>query len=76
MFFGEFLIKKSAITKEQLKQGLSLQKRIGSKIGEIFVEMGLLNSSQLNKYLKLHLLNVADNVLKDSQYKDFIAHSV
>ncbi|MCD6531595.1 Flp pilus assembly complex ATPase component TadA [bacterium] len=40
---GEILVEAMVITPEQLQQALEIQKRKGGKLGEILIELGLLN---------------------------------
>ncbi len=66
MYFGEFLIKNSVITDEQLKEGLTRQNSMGLPIGETLVSLGFMSREQLNKYLEEHMLIAADKITNDS----------
>jgi len=48
---GEILIKKNLITRENLEEALSIQKRSGLRIGQILVSRGFINRLVLSKAL-------------------------
>lgn len=49
---GEMLVRKSLISREQLKEALSLQTSTAKKLGEIIVSLGLLTEGQLARALQ------------------------
>ncbi|MNS14717.1 bacteriophage N4 adsorption protein B [compost metagenome] len=59
-FFGEYLISQGLVTREQLDEGLEAQKKLKShlKIGELLVQRGALNSTQLMAALKDYKLGI------------------
>lgn len=51
MMFGEFLISKNLITREQLEEALSVQPISKSKLGRIMVELGMVSQSDCDSAL-------------------------
>ena len=55
MRLGELLVASGAITEEQLKQGLALQKDSKDRLGTVLIENGILTESQLIEALQMQL---------------------
>jgi type IV pilus assembly protein PilB len=52
---GDLLVEYSIITEEQLKQALHMQKETGGKIGEILIDMGVVDKKSINEVLEFQL---------------------
>ncbi|NBU20739.1 hypothetical protein EBS43_04910, partial [bacterium] len=50
---GEFLLKGTSLSEEQLTEALAIQEREGGLIGEILVKKNMVSSHELNKALCL-----------------------
>lgn len=52
---GDLLIEYGVITKEQLQEGLKIQKETGIKIGEALIKLGYLTNQNINEVLEYQL---------------------
>lgn len=53
--FGELLLEKKLLTKEQIDIALAEQKSTGHKLGQVLVELGFIDEDRLLKLLSKHL---------------------
>ncbi|MCG0274960.1 MAG: Flp pilus assembly complex ATPase component TadA [Thermosediminibacteraceae bacterium] len=53
--FGEILLEQNIISKSQLERALDLQKKTGKLIGEILVDMGLIDENMVMEILEFQL---------------------
>ena len=53
--FGEFLVRAGVVSEEQLEQAITQQQESGQKIGEAFVELGIMSPRKLHRCLARHL---------------------
>ncbi len=64
LFFGEFLVEKKIITKEDLEACLNHQKNTRKKLGQIIVESGFVSSAEmlevLSDFLEVPLMRLND----------------
>lgn len=65
--FGEFLVKNNVVNKNQLSEGLAKQSEMNLPIGETLVSLGHIDNNTLEKYLHMHLLDHADDLLADPE---------
>ena len=50
---GEILVDSNLLTEEQVQQALRIQERRGGKLGEIFVELGLVDEKTIADFVSL-----------------------
>ena len=52
-YFGQYLLEKGYINKDQLLEGIKYQKAINLKIGVLAIDKGFMNSAQVNEIVAL-----------------------
>ena len=70
---GAFLIERNLITEPELDQGLARQEESGGKIGEVLVEMGVIDDRQLVEALSAFLGVPVSNLRRENVEADAIA---
>lgn len=69
MFFGQFLVRESIISENQLAESLDFQtKNPDMRIGEIFVHLEMIAIDVINELLNTHLTNAASKIIDDPQF--------
>ncbi len=65
MLIGEILIKCCGLRSEDIKKSLDIQKGVGNRLGQILLQTGLINETQLisalSEQLKLPIFDKDDN---------------
>lgn len=59
---GEVLVRHGTITEQHLKDGSIFAKK-GKRLGEVLAELGIIQASDIEEYVRLQLLEIASNVM-------------
>ncbi len=69
MFFGQFLVRESIISENQLAESLDFQtKNPDMRIGEIFVHLEMIAIELLNELLNTHLTASASKIIDNPEF--------
>ncbi|MCX7830155.1 MAG: ATPase, T2SS/T4P/T4SS family [Acidobacteria bacterium] len=69
---GKLLIEEGLLTKEQLEEALSAQKRMGGRLGYHLIRLGFINVSRLSQFLVDSMGLIPFNIGEDSESMDVI----
>lgn len=76
---GELLIEEGLLTKEQLKEALEAQKKVGGRLGYHLIRLGFINVSRLSQFLRESMglipFNIAEG-MEDNEVIDIIPSSL
>lgn len=64
LLFGEILIRRGLITRQDLSYALKLQKDVGKLIGEVFIDLNMLNAQHISDSLKYQLEEVLFRIVE------------
>lgn len=64
LLFGEIMIKRGLITRQDLNYALKLQKDVGKLVGEVFIDLNMLNAQHISDSLKYQLEEVLFRIVE------------
>jgi hypothetical protein len=75
MYFGEFLIEKGWINKDQLQRGLDIQVASSYRpIGKILSDMGCMDQTTLDHLLEEYMLRCAERLSSRPDLEAFLSN--